>query len=343
MHHAKTQLTTSRRSEINTSSSDFQPNDSETTLMHICVTLNPCLDKSLVVPPWRPGEHQVRGSHIGLVAGGKGVNVAHGLARLEQPSRPALFLGGEIGQLCDRLLRQQDRFDPIVAWTEAPTREILTVRTADTAAQTAFFDPDPEITAAEQDNLAKQLREVFRTGVAWCAISGSSPCRAADRLHATIIRIARQAGVYTLLDTYGECLFPALEAQPDAVKMNRQECEQAYGKPLDSPASVRDALSWMRAYGISYAAITFGAQGVVASWDDTVLAWEPPSIQEVNPIGSGDAMTAGLIDAFSREEEPEEAFRWAMACAVCNVQSWIACDFHRDDVEAMVEQIEQCG
>ena len=311
--------------------------------MNICVTLNPCLDKSLVVPPWRPGEHQVRGSRVELVVGGKGVNVARGLARLGQPARPALFLGDEIGQLCDRLIRQQDRFEPIVEWTEAATREILTVRTADTAEQTAFFDPDPEITAAEQEGFVNQLRAAFDAGASWCALSGSSPCRATDRLYATVILLARQAGIYTLVDTYGDCLLPALEAQPDVVKMNRMECERAYGKPLDSFAAVREALDWIRGYGVPYAAITFGAQGVVAAWEDNVLAWEPPSIDEVNPIGSGDAMTAGLIDAFSRDEEPEEAFRWAMACAVCNVQRWVACDFYRDDVETMVDLIEQCG
>jgi len=257
----------------NRSFSDLRLSDSETTVMHICVTLNPCLDKSLVVPPWRPGEHQVRGTEIGMVAGGKGVNVARGLAQLGQPCRPALFLGGEIGQLCDRLLRQRDGFEPIVSWTEAPTREILTVRTADTPTQTAFFDPDPEISTAEQESLASQLRDAFAAGVSWCALSGSSPCRATDRFYATIILMARQAGIRTLLDTYGDCLIPALEAQPDAVKMNCQECEQAYGRPLDSPASVRDALTWMRGYGVAYAAITFGARGVVASWEDNVLAW----------------------------------------------------------------------
>jgi len=54
-------------------------------------------------------------------------------------------------------------------------------------------------------------------------------------------------------------------------------------------------------------------------------------------------MAAGLIDAFARDCQPEDAFRWAMACAVCNVQSWVACDFCLDDVESMVEQIVQCG
>jgi 1-phosphofructokinase family hexose kinase len=311
--------------------------------MNICVTLNPCLDKSLSVPPWRQGDHQVRGRQANFIVGGKGVNVARGLARLGQPCRPALFLGGEVGELCDRLLRQQDRFEPIVAWTDAPTREILTVRTAETAEQTAFFDPNPEITASEQTTLVNQLRAAFAMGANWCALSGSSPCSATDRLYATIIHMARQEGIYTLLDTYGDCLLPALEAQPDVVKLNRQECEAAFGQPLDSFDAVRAALEWLRTFGIAYAAITFGSQGVVASWEDNVVAWEPPAIETVNPIGSGDAMTAGLIDAFSREDEPEEAFRWAMACAVCNVQRWVACDFYRDDVELMVDEIEQCG
>jgi fructose-1-phosphate kinase PfkB-like protein len=155
--------------------------------------------------------------------------------------------------------------------------------------------------------------------------------------------MARQEGVHTLLDTYGDCLAPALEAQPDVVKLNRKECEEAYGEPLSSFDKVCAALEWIRGFGVAYAAITFGSRGVVASWDDHIVAWEPPEIDEVNPIGSGDAMTAGLIDGFSRDAEPEEAFRWAMACAVCNVQKWVACDIDRDDVEEMVEQIEQCS
>lgn len=310
--------------------------------MNICVTLNPCLDKTLVVPPWRPGDHQVRGTRVEQVVGGKGVNVARGLARLGRAARPALFLGGEIGLLCERLLRQQDRFEPLIAWTDAPTREILTVRTGASADQTAFFDPNPEISQAEQAELLQQVEAAFAAGAQWCVMSGSSPGSSTDHVYARIIERAHQFGIRTLLDTYGSCLIPALEAQPELVKMNRRECEQVYGRPLDSFAVVQEALAWILDYGVSYAAITFGAQGVVAAWEDEVVAWEPPAVEEVNPIGSGDAMVAGLIDAFSIEDDPYQAFRWGMACAVCNVQRWIACDFYRDDVERMVDQIEEC-
>ena len=48
--------------------------------MILCVTLNPCLDKTLTVPSWRPGE-LVRGTRVREVVGGKGNNVARALKR----------------------------------------------------------------------------------------------------------------------------------------------------------------------------------------------------------------------------------------------------------------------
>ena len=311
--------------------------------MNLCVTLNPCLDKTLVVPPWVPGEHQVRGREFGQVVGGKGVNVARALRRLGCAAQPALFLGGELGQLCYRLLQEQDGFTPLVTWTRSPTREILTVRTENTADQTAFFDPNPAIEPSERDELAEKLAHVFGGGAAWCVMSGSSPCPVTDDLFATLVRRARAAGVRTLIDTYGDCLNLALEAAPDVVKLNRRECEQALGANLDSPAAVRAALQQLHRYGVTYAAVTFGPRGMAASWNHAVAAWRPPEIHLVNPIGAGDAMTAGLIDALSRGDEPSRAFRWAMACAVASVEHWVACEFHRDEAERMMPRLIECG
>ncbi len=310
--------------------------------MNLCVTLNPCLDKTLVVPPWTPGEHQVRGRSFGQVVGGKGVNVARALRRLSLPAQPALFLGGELGQLCHRLLREQDGFEPLVTWTDSPTREILTLRTEDTADQTAFFDPNPTILPGERDAFARMLVDAFAADVAWCAMSGSSPCPVTDDLYAVLVRQARNNGVATLVDTYGECLLAALQAVPDAVKLNRHECEQALGLTLDSPQSIREALQRIRDAGVQYVAVTCGPLGMAAAWDQHVTAWKPPAVHLVNPIGAGDAMTAGMIDALSRRVEPSHAFRWGMACAVASVEHWVACDFQRSEAEAMLPRIVEC-
>ena len=120
--------------------------------MIFCITLNPCLDKTLTVPPWQPGEN-IRGRAVREVVGGKGNNVARALSRLGREPRPVTFLGGPTGLYCESLLREQDRLEPLVVRTQSPTREILTVRTEATPLQTAFFDPDPSVTPAEAEAL----------------------------------------------------------------------------------------------------------------------------------------------------------------------------------------------
>ena len=72
--------------------------------MILCVTLNPCLDKTLTVPRWRPGD-SVRGRTVRELVGGKGNNVARALARLGRAARPVTFLGGAVGTHCRDLLR----------------------------------------------------------------------------------------------------------------------------------------------------------------------------------------------------------------------------------------------
>src|SRR5262249_5696242 len=149
--------------------------------MILCVTLNPCLDKTLTVPAWRPGD-LVRGSAIREVVGGKGNNVARALRRLGQESRPVLFLGGPVGSICESRLRSDDGLDPLVIPTAAPTRVILTVRTESSAEQTAFFDPDPAIGAAEAERLLQVVEQALRGDVAALTLSGSSPSPSTDEL-----------------------------------------------------------------------------------------------------------------------------------------------------------------
>ena len=132
--------------------------------MILCVTLNPCLDKTLTVPPWQPGD-LVRGTAIREVVGGKGNNVARALRRLGQQARPVTFLGGPIGGLCESRLRADDGLDPIVIPTKAPTRVILTVRTGTSAEQTAFFDPDPAISPDEAEEMHRSVQAALQNGV----------------------------------------------------------------------------------------------------------------------------------------------------------------------------------
>ena len=58
----------------------------------------------------------------------------------------------------------------------------------------------------------------------------------------------------------------------------------------------------------------------------------PPTIEVVNPIGSGDCLLAGLVDAWLSDRPPQELLRHAFACAVANALVWDAGAIDHDDV-----------
>ncbi len=291
--------------------------------MILCVTLNPCLDKTLETPPWGPGDN-LRGAAVREVVGGKGNNVARALKRLGREARPATFLGGFVGAQCDRLLRRDDGFDPLVSLTEAPTRVILTVRGEDTP-PTAFFDPNPAITPAEAADLLRRVEGALTAGgVEALTLSGSSPSPATHELYSEMIALALARRIPVFLDTYGPPLDAIWGFWPDAMQLNRREAGMHLRKPRPTDADVMGLLRRWWGHGVKVAVVTDGADPVLALVDGRPYRALPPELVPVNPIGSGDCLLAGLVDARLRGLDPEATLRHAIGCATANARVWDA-------------------
>lgn len=308
--------------------------------MILCVTLNPCLDKTLTVPAWAPGD-SVRGTAVRAVVGGKGNNVARALTRLGRTARPVTFLGGPVGDHCAALLRRDDGLDPLITPTESQTRVILTVRTENSAEQTAFFDPDPAVTAAEADALFHGVEAVLAEGATTAlTLSGSSPSAVTHGLYSDLIALARSRRIPVFLDTYG----PALEAiwgfWPQVIQLNRREAALHLRKPSVSDADVLDLLaSWAR-HGVRFGVVTDGAGPVFVRSQHTVFRAAPPTIEAVNPIGSGDCLLAGLADGWLSGLDPEATIRRAIGAAVANALVWDAGGVDPEEVDRQASAVE---
>ena len=306
--------------------------------MILCVTLNPCLDKTLTVPGWRPGEN-VRGEAVREVVGGKGNNVARALARLGRAARPVTFLGGAVGDRCEALLRSDDGFDPLVISTAAPTREILTVR-SENVESTAFFDPDPAVNADEAEALLRHVERTLAAGqVEALTLSGSSPSPATPGLSGDLIALAKARRVPAFLDTYGPALDGIWGFWPDAIQLNRREAAAHLRKPKASEDDLARLLeSWSRR-GVRVAVVTDGPGPVLARIGGTSYRAVPPTIEPVNPIGSGDCLLAGLVDAHLAGLDPEAMLRHAVAAAVANAMVWDAGAIDPTEVRRLEEQV----
>ncbi len=307
--------------------------------MILCVTLNPCLDKTLTVPSWRPGD-SVRGVAVREVVGGKGNNVARALRRLGRQSRPVTFLGGPIGTYCEYLLRTDDGLDPIVVQSAAPTREILTVRTVSSDEQSAFFDPNPSISVPEAEELSRLVEIALKTGdIAALTLSGSSPAPATHQLYSELIALAKARGVPVFLDTYGPALDAIWGFWPTAFQINRREAAAFLRQPDVTDHDVDLLLANWQAHGVSIGVITDGREPVSILFRGKRYRAIPPEIRPINPIGSGDSVLAGLVDGWLSGLEPEPLFRRAIACGVANALTWDAAAIDPVEVERWSSQV----
>ena len=291
--------------------------------MILCVTLNSCLDKTLTIPDWKPGDN-VRGTEVREVVGGKGNNVARALRRLGRAAKPVIFLGGTVGHKCEALLRNESDIDPIVIESVAPTREILTVR-APGVASTAFFDPDPKITADEALALHRRVEaEIARGEVEAITLSGSSPSTATHHVYADLIAIAQARNVPTFLDTYGPSLESIWGFWPDTINLNRREAGLLLRRHEPDDDQIRTLLRQWGRRGVGVALVTYGPNDVLAQVRGRVDRVEPPGVKVVNPIGSGDSLLGGLVDAHLSGLDPEATLRRAVVTAVSNALVWDA-------------------
>jgi len=306
--------------------------------MILCVTLNPCLDKTLSVPDWNPGDN-VRGTEVREVVGGKGVNVARALRSLGRAARSATFLGGLIGQRCQTLLRAEGGSEPIIVESTAPTREIVTVRSPGVAS-TAFFDPDPQITAGEADALLRLVEaELAQGGLEALTLSGSSPSPATHHVYSDLIAIAQARKVPTFLDTYGPSLESIWGFWPDAINLNRREAGLVLKQDDPDDDQVRRLLHQWGRRGVKAAVVTDGPNDVLALVRGRAFRVEPPEIEAVNPIGSGDSLLAGLVDAHLSKLDPEAALRRAVATAVSNALVWDAGAVDPDEILRLEQDV----
>lgn len=303
--------------------------------MILCVTLNPLVDVAMTVDAFYP-TYRTEARRITYTAGGKGNNVARALAALGEPARALFPAGGLPGADLVALLREEG-IDTIPVPVSDQTRIAVTLIDS-TGEQRATFAPAPSLTAADVAAIRAGFDAALGEARAVC-LSGSSPGRAADPLLAEMVAAARARGLPVLLDSYGPPLPAALAAGPTIVKLNRAETATLLGAGHDTVVAQVAALDALRRPGVRWAVMTLGAAGALFSDGEQVLRAAPPSVAAVNPIGSGDAMAAGLIAAWLRGESPRDALRLGMAAAVANVLTPEAGRITREAVQALLGEI----
>ena len=308
--------------------------------MIITVTLNAALDRSLTVPTLQLGQRH-RASDVLTLAGGKGINVARALKRLDHPVVATGLAGGRTGtRIVEQLTEESILNDFVRIRQESRTSTLVVDPTSGT--QTEINEWGPKVTETELEMLLDKVRYLSRSAEA-VMFAGSLPRGVGDGFYADAVRELNRRGARVALDTEGEPLRLGLEAEPWLVSPNQHEAEQLVGQELFDEEDFLMALDTIAELGARNVHITV-EDGCFALVREERLVRRyravTPRLEPVSVVGAGDAFLAQWLNAVLDGASAEDALRLASAAGAASVLDVGAGRFDPAEARRLLRAVE---
>jgi 1-phosphofructokinase family hexose kinase len=308
--------------------------------MIITVSLNAALDRVLTVPNFQLG-HRHRASEGLALPGGKGVNIARALKRLDVPVAATGLAGGGTGtRILEELRIEGILHDFVLIGDESQTS--TTVVDPSGNSYTEIYERGPKVEPGELELFLEKLHYVARSAD-WVVFAGSLPRAVDDAFYAEAIRDLNRRGVRTALDAEGEPLRLGVEAEPFLVSPNEREAEALVGHEFNDEADFVQALDDIAEQGARNVLIGEGS-GCFALFREErerrrfrVVA---PELDVVSRVGSADVLLAGFIAAQVAGRPLEEALRSAVAAGAASTLAVGAGRFEPREAGRLLPSVE---
>lgn len=282
--------------------------------MILCITPNPAIDRTLILPHIVLGRVH-RAQEIIVAAGGKGLNVARAIRTLGGKPLCMGFAGGHNGQLLAELA-QHDGFHSAWTWTDSETRT-CTILVAQEGDATLINEPGMPVSTADWARLRQDILAQLPL-VGLVCISGSLPPASLAEDFQGLLRALVGEGKQVWVDTSGAALKTALGQPNIGIKVNGAEISEFLGfevKDLDTAAR---ALTILGNRGLTALVITLGSSGALLASGEGRWYARGPQVDVVSTVGSGDSFLGGLVSALDAGRDFPEALQDAVAAGTAN-------------------------
>ncbi len=280
--------------------------------MIVTITLNPSIDKSVVVDAVVP-DAKLRCSSVVEEAGGGGINVARGLRRLGTQCLAVTTSGGFNGAMLQQRLRAQDIAFRSIEVT-AETRENLTVFDRGANKQYRFVLPYGNSQPIALEEIRSILRSV-EPGPSYVVASGSLPSNMPRDSYARIAEMVGELGARFILDTSGEPLIAAIEKPVFLMKTNLAELGALVGRDELEGEEVTEAISTViQEHPCEVLVVSLGAAGAYLGTAGGVRHVPAPIVKPRSTVGAGDSMVAGIVHGLYSGMDLPDAMRLGVAC-----------------------------
>jgi 1-phosphofructokinase family hexose kinase len=284
----------------------------------VTVTLNAAIDRTLTVPNFQLG-HRHRASQGLTLAGGKGINVARALKRLDVPVVATGLAGGRTGtRIVEELTSEAILNDFVRIADESRTSSAVVDPTAGTYTEINEWGPH-----VEPEELAMLLEKIsyLARGADMVVFAGTLPRGVDDSFYAEAIRDLNRRNVPAVLDSEGPPLRLGVEAEAFLVTPNQREAEGLVGQEFGDDEDYTMALDRIADMGARNVLITSDTRSFGLFRADrkrTSFRADAPQVEPVSAVGSGDVLLAAFLAARLAEKPLEQALRAAVAAGAAS-------------------------
>ncbi|WP_147804413.1 1-phosphofructokinase [Alkalicoccus halolimnae] len=295
------------------------------------VTLNPSIDYLVRVDNFKLGETN-RAVDQYIVPGGKGINVSKVLDSFGIPTKLFGFTAGFTGTFIETELRQQG-LDTAFVPVKGTTRINVKLKTE---SETEVNGMSPDISEADVESLQQQIASLASGDT--LVLSGSLPGTLPPDAYYKLAAEAKANGVRTVVDTSGEPLRLALQAEPFLIKPNIAELEGLYNERAETIEEVIMLAEKAVQDGAENVLVSRGGQPALLVTADAVLTATIPNGTVKNSVGAGDSMVAGFLYSYEQHQDIEKALQYSTAfgSATAFSQNFVT----RESMEQLLPEIQ---
>lgn len=300
------------------------------------VTLNPCIDMTLVLEQLVVGDHNVVARNRFDVSG-KGINVNVVLNNLGIATKAVGFefthSGTPIGDFLGSIGVPFESMS-----LDARLRTNTKIFDESTASMTEINCKGPQLSV----ECVPELMEVFERSLEntdILVVDGSVPPGIPADIYRRMIERAKAKGIRTVLDATGPLLVEGIKACPDIIKPNRLELELLLEHKIETMEEALAACRQLVAQGIGAVCLTLGEKGALLVSNDGAWYSESMRVPVKSLQGAGDSLVAGLCMAMAEGASWEYMLRSGVTASLGSLllEGTLLCT--REDYDRLLPQV----
>lgn len=298
------------------------------------VCMNPSFDKTASLDALIPGEVN-RLKDVRLDVGGKGLNVAIVLSRLNVPVGCVACLGESNADNFEKLVRKEKlAFSSMTLPGEVRTNLKILDESSHTI--TELNEPGPSMTEEQLEQFLALLKEKAADS-SYVVLGGRLLSGCKDDTYRRCMQALE--GKKIVLDSAGDSLLHGIKEKPYLIKPNLPEIEAIVRKELKTLRGIREAALFLMEYGAQNVIVSMGKLGAVLITGSKTLFAPALAVEARSTVGAGDAMIGGVMMGLENGLPLEEAFRYGVAAGAASVMTDGTGLLHKEDFDALVPKV----